>query len=86
VSVINGLLADVLFVGFVVVLEPLTALLEIAALWPAPRRGQLAGEARLGTPEVGFSSNIVICPGARQIPLENPAGNPIELFTPAAAP
>jgi uncharacterized membrane protein len=42
VTVINGLPAHVLFVHFLVVLAPMTALLEIAcALWPAARRGQL---------------------------------------------
>ena len=41
-SVINGLPAHVLFVHFLVVLVPLTALLEIAcAVWPAARRGHL---------------------------------------------
>ena len=39
---INGLPAHVLFVHVLVVLAPLTALLEIAcAVWPAVRRGQL---------------------------------------------
>jgi len=42
VTVINGLPAHVLFVHLLVVLAPLTALLEIAcAFWPAVRRGQL---------------------------------------------
>jgi uncharacterized membrane protein len=41
-NVVNGLPAHVLLVHFMVVLAPLTALLEIAcALWPAVRRGQL---------------------------------------------
>jgi uncharacterized membrane protein len=41
-TVVNGLPAHVLLVHFVVVLVPLTALLEIAcALWPAARRGQI---------------------------------------------
>ena len=41
-NVVNGLPAHVLFVHFMVVLVPLTALLEIAcAFWPAARRGQL---------------------------------------------
>jgi uncharacterized membrane protein len=41
-TVIHGLPAHVLFVHFLVVLAPLTALLEIAcALWPAARRGHL---------------------------------------------
>lgn len=39
---INGLPAHVLFVHVLVVLAPVTALLEIAcAVWPAVRRGQL---------------------------------------------
>jgi uncharacterized membrane protein len=41
-NVINGLPAHALLVHFVVVLAPLTALLEIVcALWPAGRRGHL---------------------------------------------
>lgn len=41
-NVVNGLPAHVLLVHFMVVLAPLTAVLEIAcALWPAARRGQL---------------------------------------------
>jgi uncharacterized membrane protein len=41
-TVFNGLPAHVLLVHFLVVLVPLTALLEIAcALWPAVRRGQI---------------------------------------------
>lgn len=41
-TVINGLPAHALFVHFLVVLVPLTALLEIGcALWPAARRGLL---------------------------------------------
>lgn len=41
-TVINGLPAHVLLVHFLVVLAPLTALLEIVcALWPAGRRGHL---------------------------------------------
>jgi uncharacterized membrane protein len=41
-TVINGLPAHALLVHFVVVLVPLTALLEIVCgLWPAARRGQL---------------------------------------------
>ena len=41
-NVVNGLPAHVLLVHFMVVLAPLTALLEIAcALWAAARRGQL---------------------------------------------
>lgn len=41
-NVVNGLPAHVLLVHFMVVLAPLTALLEIACvLWPPARRGQL---------------------------------------------
>lgn len=41
-NIINGLPAHALLVHFVVVLVPLTALLEIVCgLWPAARRGQL---------------------------------------------
>jgi uncharacterized membrane protein len=41
-TVIHGLPAHVLFVHFLVVLAPLTALLEmVCALWPAARRGAL---------------------------------------------
>ncbi len=41
-TIIHGLPAHVLFVHFLVVLAPLTALLEIGcALWPAARRGHL---------------------------------------------
>ena len=41
-TVIHGLPSHVLLVHFVVVLVPLTAVLEIAcALWPAVRRGHI---------------------------------------------
>jgi uncharacterized membrane protein len=41
-TIVNGLPAHALLVHFVVVLVPLTALLEIVCgLWPAARRGQL---------------------------------------------
>jgi uncharacterized membrane protein len=41
-TVVNGLPAHVLFVHFLVVLVPLTALLDIVcALWPAVRRGHI---------------------------------------------
>jgi uncharacterized membrane protein len=41
-TVVNGLPAHVLLLHFMVVLVPLTALLEIVCgLWPAARRGQL---------------------------------------------
>jgi len=43
-TVVNGLPADVLLVHFLVVLAPLTALLEIVCgLWPTARRSQLFG-------------------------------------------
>ena len=41
--------------------------------------------ARLRAAGVDFSSDIITGPGGRQIVLDDPAGNPIELFTPAAA-
>jgi catechol 2,3-dioxygenase-like lactoylglutathione lyase family enzyme len=39
--------------------------------------------ARLGEAGVVFRSDIVTGPGGRQIVLDDPSGNPIELFTPA---
>jgi predicted enzyme related to lactoylglutathione lyase len=45
----------------------------------------LAAEvARLGAEGVMFRSDIVTGPGGFQIVLDDPAGNPIELFQPAA--
>ena len=41
--------------------------------------------ARLRAAGVNFRSDIVNGPGGRQIVLDDPAGNPVELFTPAAA-
>jgi catechol 2,3-dioxygenase-like lactoylglutathione lyase family enzyme len=41
---------------------------------------------RLRTEGVPFRNDIVAGPGGRQILLEDPAGNPIELFQPAARP
>ena len=41
--------------------------------------------ARLRAAGVGFRSDIITGPGGRQIVLDDPAGNPIELVTPAAA-
>ena len=35
--------------------------------------------------EVPFRSDIIIGPGGRQIVLDDPSGNPIELSTPAAS-
>lgn len=40
--------------------------------------------ARLRAAGVGFRSDIVTGPGGRQIVLDDPSGNPIELFTPGA--
>jgi catechol 2,3-dioxygenase-like lactoylglutathione lyase family enzyme len=42
-----------------------------------------AEEARLRTAGVGW--DIIIGPGGRQMVLDDPAGNPVELFNPAAA-
>ena len=42
-----------------------------------------AETARLRAAGVGFRNEIVSGPGGRQILLEDPAGNPIELFQPA---
>lgn len=39
--------------------------------------------ARLRGAGVGFRSDIVSGPGGRQIVLDDPAGNPVELFQPA---
>ena len=46
----------------------------------------IAGEvARLRAAGVHFRNEIVTGPGGQQILLEDPSGNPIELFQPAAA-
>lgn len=46
----------------------------------------IAGEvARLRKDGLKFRNDIVIGPGGKQILIEDPAGNPIELFEPAAA-
>jgi catechol 2,3-dioxygenase-like lactoylglutathione lyase family enzyme len=46
--------------------------------------GDLAAEvARLRAAGVRFRNDIVAGPGGRQILLEDPAGNPVELFQPA---
>jgi catechol 2,3-dioxygenase-like lactoylglutathione lyase family enzyme len=46
----------------------------------------LAAEvARLRAARVRFRNDVVTGPGGRQIVLEDPAGNPVELFQPAAA-
>jgi catechol 2,3-dioxygenase-like lactoylglutathione lyase family enzyme len=41
--------------------------------------------ARLHAAGVHFRNDIVTGPGGQQVLLEDPSGNPIELFTPAAA-
>jgi catechol 2,3-dioxygenase-like lactoylglutathione lyase family enzyme len=44
----------------------------------------LAGQVtRLRTAGVRFRNDVVTGPGGRQIVLEDPAGNPVELFQPA---
>jgi catechol 2,3-dioxygenase-like lactoylglutathione lyase family enzyme len=46
----------------------------------------LPGEiARLRAAGVSFRNDIVTGPGGQQVLLEDPSGNPIELFTPAAS-
>jgi catechol 2,3-dioxygenase-like lactoylglutathione lyase family enzyme len=46
----------------------------------------LAAEvARLRAAGLAFRNDVVTGPGGRQILLEDPAGNPVELFQPAAA-
>jgi catechol 2,3-dioxygenase-like lactoylglutathione lyase family enzyme len=40
---------------------------------------------RLRAAEVSFRNDVVSGPGGRQILVEDPAGNPIEVFQPAAA-
>ena len=48
--------------------------------------GDLDAEvARLRAAGVRFRNDVVTGPGGRQILLEDPAGNPIELFQPAGA-
>src|SRR3954467_1222275 len=45
----------------------------------------IAGEvARLRAAGVEFRSDVVSGPGGRQIVLDDPAGNPVELFQPAS--
>ena len=44
-----------------------------------------AGVERPRSAGLSFRNDIVTGPGGRQILLEDPAGNPIELFQPAAA-
>jgi catechol 2,3-dioxygenase-like lactoylglutathione lyase family enzyme len=43
-----------------------------------------ADAARLRGAGVSFRSNVVTGPGGKQIVLDDPSGNPIELFQPAA--
>ena len=43
-----------------------------------------AEAARLRGAGVGFRNEVVIGPGGKQILLDDPSGNPIELFQPAA--
>jgi len=46
----------------------------------------LAGEVeRLSSAGLSFRNDIIKGPGGRQILLDDPAGNPVELFQPAAA-
>ena len=46
----------------------------------------LAGEVeRLRSAGLSFRNDIIKGPGGRQILLDDPAGNPVELFQPAAA-
>lgn len=63
---------------------------------PPPRAGRLdrihlivadlrAEIARLRAAGVNFRSDIVTGPGGQQVLLEDPSGNPTELFTPAAS-
>jgi hypothetical protein len=48
--------------------------------------GDLAGEVeRLRGVGLSFRNDIVSGPGGQQILLDDPAGNPIELFQPAGA-
>lgn len=42
-----------------------------------------AEAARLRAAGVRFRSDVISGPGGRQIVLDDPAGNPVELFTPA---
>jgi catechol 2,3-dioxygenase-like lactoylglutathione lyase family enzyme len=41
--------------------------------------------ARLRTVGIAFRSDVITGPGGRQIVLDDPAGNPVELFEPARA-
>jgi predicted enzyme related to lactoylglutathione lyase len=46
--------------------------------------GDIAGEVqRLREAGVHFRSDIIAGPGGRQIVLDDPSGNPVELFQPA---
>jgi hypothetical protein len=49
--------------------------------------GDIAAEvARLRAEGVSFRNDIVTGPGGKQIPVEDPAGNVVELFEPVATP
>ncbi|MBV9195276.1 MAG: VOC family protein [Solirubrobacterales bacterium] len=50
---------------------------------PLQRRGHQERGRQLRDAGVSFRNEIVTGPGGRQILLEDPAGNPIELFQPA---
>jgi hypothetical protein len=43
------------------------------------------GNLRLRAPGLTFRNDILSGPGGQQILLEDPSGNPIELFQPAGA-
>ena len=48
------------------------------------RDARLAEVARLRAAGVHFRNDIVTGPGGRQIVLDDPSGNPVELFQPGA--
>ena len=53
---------------------------------PPDRRGpRKPRSSACGGAGVGFRNDIVKGPGGQQILLDDPSGNPIELFQPAAA-
>ena len=58
--------------------------LAVARLGATVVVNDIAAEvARLRAADLTFRNDIVSGPGGRQILLEDPAGNPIELFQPA---
>ena len=62
-TVFSGLPSHVLFVHFLVVLVPLTAVLEMAcALWPAVRRGQIVWATLILAYDVGAVANTFSYP------------------------